>query len=439
MAESKKNKKSIDLAWGDGDTCLFLAPCKDGFEVLDYEFDFDRIHKRCGGKCYYQSVSGYSGAGYIKEYADLTRVGYYRVDTVHNDFHTPVKLTDEVSIMLPYVSHEEYKRKTLETNPVVIMVGKSTIIYCGFYTNMNEVLTTLLSGEELKQEPRILKRPFVDTRAYWKKNGEVELKFYNLFGYSFYPWEFATELLEDYAVNYPDERVHSIFRISTCKDGTLVRTARIGQMLYAAEVLENDPCEGVSQAIPGWEFADTNMLYKVRENEVYVVGWELAQKTYDKRVERFARLIPDNEVKDFKNFVKGYLPSAKYVEFELTVPKMLFFLNKEKQFADVRKGIAKKVREDVKDAARQFVADFNDKQILEAIPDELIVTIEDSYKAGNCEPGTQAFVERYFPGETQTTAGELKKHAGNWNVMRVLRHIATRDMIAGKVKLELPA
>jgi len=437
-----RNRKHIDLSWGDGGTDLFFAPCDGGFEILDYEYDFGRIHEKCGGKCYYQSCSGCSGAGYIEQYADLTRVGYYRVDTVHNEFQYPVHLTDEVSIMLPYVSHESDKRSTLENNPVVIMVGKSTIIYCGFYTNMNEVLTTLLSGEELKQEPRILKRTFVDTKSYWKSAEEVELKFYNLFGRSYYPWEFATELLKDCTVYYPDERIHSIFRISTCEDGTLVRTTRIGQTLYAAEVLESDPCEKVHEAFPGWEFAGTNMtnmLYKFRENDVYIVGWELADVAYQKKIERIARFIPASEAAEFKSFVKEHLPSTKYVEFEITVPKLLFFMNKEKQFANVRKGIATKVREDAFEAAKQFVADFNDKQILEAIPDELIITLEDSYTSGNCEPGTQAFVDKYFPGKTETTAGELKKYADNWNVMRIFRYIATRDMIAGKVKLKLPA
>ena len=436
---NRNNSKHIELSWGDGGTDLFLAPCDSGLEILDYEYDFGRIHEKCGGKCYYQSRSGYSGAGFIEQYADLTRVGYYRIDTVHNEFQYPVQLTDEVSIMLPYVSHECDKRSTLENNPVVIMVGNSTIIYCGFYTNMNDVLSTLLSGQELKQEPRILKRTFVNTKSYWKSAEEVELKFYNLFGRSYYPWEFATELLKDCTVYYPNERIHSIFRISTCEDGTLVRTTRIGQTLYASEVLKSDPCESVTEPISGWELAETNMLYKVRENEVYIVGWKLAKTAYEKKMERIARFIPASEAAEFKSFVKEHLPSTKYVEFETTVPKLLFFLNKEKQFANVRKGIATKVREDAFAAAKQFIADFNDKQILEAIPDDLIVTLEDSYTSGNCKPGTQAFVDKYFPGKTETTAGELKKHTDNWNVMRIFRYIATRDMIASEVKLELPA
>lgn len=438
MANTTMNRKK-QLSWGNGETELFLAPCNGGWEILDYEYDFDRIHKKCGGKCYYQSRSGASGAGYIKNYADLTRVGYYRVDTAYNVFQYPMKLTNEVSIMLPYASHEWDKRKTLEENPVVIVVGDSTIIYCSFYTNMNDVLSVILSGQEIKKEPRILKRTFVVTNSHSKSVKEIELKFYNFFGRSYYPWEFVTDLLKDCTVYYSSERVHSIFHISTCEDGTLVRTIRIGETLYATEILKSDPCESITEPISGWEFAETNMLYKVRENEVYIVGWELAETAYAKKLERITRFIPDSEVAEFKYFVKEHLPSTKYVEFEITVPKLLFFLNKEKQFANVRKGIATKAREDVFAVAKQFVNDFNDKQILEAIPDDLVIKLEDSYNSGNCKPGTQAFVDKYFPGKTETNAGELKKYVGNWNVMRIFRYIAKRDKITGKVKLELPA
>lgn len=439
MANRRNNNNHIDLSWGNGGTELFLAPCDGGLEVLDYEYDTNRIHEMCGGKCYYTSCSGCSGAGFIEKYDVLTHVGYYRVDTVHNEFQYPVEVAEGINLMLPYVSHQSDKGETLSNYPVVIMVGEDTIIYCGFFTNMNEVLATLLSGETLKQTPRILKRTFVNTKSYWRDETEVELKFYNLFGHSFYPWEFATELLKDYTVYYPEERIYSIFRLSKTEDGKLVRTSRICQTLYATELLKEDPCEKLDTPFNGWELAETNMVYKVRENQVYIVGWELASDAYQKKVERITRFIPNSEAEEFKNFVMEHLPSSKYVEFELTVPKLLFFLNKEKQFANVRKGIATKVREDAFAAAKQFIADFNDKQILEAIPDDLIITLEDSYTSGNCKPGTQAFVDKYFPGKTETTAGELKKHADNWNVMRIFRYIATRDMIAGKVKLELPA
>lgn len=438
--ERRNNNKRIEVRWGGGDTTLFFAPHDGSVELLDYEYDYEWIHEECGGMLYYQSRSGASGAGYIEKTEKLVPVGFYRVDTAYNDWHCPVGLTDEVSIMLPYVSHERDKKDTLEKYPVVIIVGKTTIIYCGFYTNMNEILRKVLSGEKMGFEPRILKRKFFNTNPYhyWIYEEVVELEFYNLFGYSFYPWEFVTAILEDYKVQYPEELVYRIFHLSTSSDGKLVRTVRIGQQLYAVEALDTDPLEK-GESIPGWETADTHIMYKVRENDVYIVGWELAKEAYEKKVERIARFFPEAEGEEFKNFAKNSIPSVKYIEFELNVPKLLFFMYKGEQLAKVRKGIAHKVTQDAFSTAHQYVADFNDRQVLEAVPDNLVITLNDSYAAGNCQPGTQAFVDKFFPGKTETTAGELKKYADNWNVMRIFRLIAKRDGITtSKVKLELP-
>ena len=117
----------------------------------------------------------------------------------------------------------------------------------------------------------------------------------------------------------------------------------------------------------------------------------------------------------------------------------LILFNKEKQYAEIRKGIARKIRKDVFSVANDWTSTKNDERLLEAIPDDLVVTIADSHSSGNCVPGTQAFVDQYFPGKTETTAGELKKYSDKWEVMRVFRYIAKRDQIVGKVKLDIPA
>ena len=436
---NKIKKTNIDLGWGDGGTELFLTPVKGGLEVLDYEFDYDRIHKMCGGRCYYRSCSGYSGAGYIEKLGDLTRVGYYRVDTVHNEWQYPEEVEYGLKIMLPYATHEECKEETLENYPVVILLGEDAVIYCNFYENMNVVLADILAGRELQGKPKKLKKKFVDTSSYYKRVDEVEIKFYNFFGYASYPWEFVGELLKDYEVDYPKEWLHRMCHLSKCDDGTLVRTCKIANRLYATEVLEKDPLENLEKEISGWGFLETNMVYKVRKNDVHIIGWKIAEEAYGKRIERMSRFIPTAEKADFTSFVKEHLPDTKYVDFEETVPKLLFFLEKEKVLTNVRKGIAKKVQEDVLSAARQYIENFNDKQILDAIPDDFIIKIEDSWDSGNCKPGTQEFVNMYFPGKTEINAGELKKYSSNWNVMRVLKYIAIREKITGKIKLELPA
>lgn len=435
---AKRNEKNnISLGWGSGETDLFLTPSEGGsVELLDYEYDYEKIHQMCGGRLYYRSWSGCSGTGYIRKWGELTRIGYYRVDTAYNEWQYPVKLSDEVSIMLPYQSHTEDKTDILENNPVVIRVGRNTLVYCHYYDNMREVLSKLLAGEKLKEEPRTLTRTFVDVQRRYER--VVELKFYDFFGWSYNPWEFVKDLFAESKI-YAGERLYELFHLAKCENGMLVSTTRIAGALYASKILDKDPCEALTESIAGWEVAGSQMAYRLYENEVHIVGWESSEPAYEKRIERVARFIPDADKEGFKAFLKENLNFTKYVEFEIVVPKLLFFLNKEQQYAEIKKGIARKIREDVFCVAKNWLSKVNDEKLLEAIPDDLVITIDDSHKSGNCVPGTQAFVDQYFPGKTETTAGELKRYSDKWEVMRVFRYIAKRDQIVGKVKLDIPA
>lgn len=442
MARTKK------IGWIPESADLFLELINGEFKLLNYsnEEDRERIHQIAGGECYYISTSGLTGCGFIYNDSELIRVGTYCVNCKGYSSQYRVPLGNGYYIMFPYKKYGKEMSETVKNFPV-IMVGEETVIYCRF-DDLSKVVRQVLSTPEcdlknilvdewsnkygllqdVRHEPNILWQKFV--------SAEVEVKFFNLFdGRIPWPWNFVTERLQEFKVQQSQERLYQIFGY-TFNQGKLVKTMKISENYYAVEALENDPCESVTEPISGWELAETNMLYKVRENEVFIVGWELA--AYEKKVERITRFIPASEVAEFKNFVIRRLPYSKYVEFELTVPKLLFIMNKEEQFAKVRKGIATKVRKDVISAAKQFIANFNDKQILEAIPDELVITLEDSYESGNCQPGTKEFRDKYFPGKTEVTAGQLKVYADNWNVMRIFRYIAAREWTAGKVNLELP-
>ena len=375
---AKRNEKNnISLGWGSGETDLFLTPSEGGsVELLDYEYDYEKSHQMCGGRLYYRSWSGCSGTGYIRKWGELTRIGYYRVDTAYNEWQYPVKLSEEVSIMLPYQSHTEDKTDILENNPVVIRVGRNTLVYCHYYDNMREVLSKLLAGEKLKEEPRTLTRTFVDVQRRYER--VVELKFYDFFGKSYNPWEFVTDLFAESKI-YAGERLYELFHLAKCENGMLVSTTRIAGALYASKILDKDPCEALTESIAGWEVAGSQMAYRLYENEVHIVGWESAATAYEKRIERVARFIPDAEQEGFKAFLKENLNFTKYVEFENVVPKLLFFLNKEQQYAEVKKGIARKIREDVFCVAKNWLSKVNDEKLLEAIPDDLVITIDDSH------------------------------------------------------------
>lgn len=55
--------KRIEVSWGGGSNTLLLSLATA--TLYSYEDDCEVVHKRYGGKCYYSSRSGMSGAGYL--------------------------------------------------------------------------------------------------------------------------------------------------------------------------------------------------------------------------------------------------------------------------------------------------------------------------------------------------------------------------------------
>lgn len=457
MARKNDMKK---LSWEEGVTDLFLAPTQKGeLEVLCYEYDHEEIHARCGGRLTYRSGSGLTGRGYIERLADLTPVGLYRVDTKRNDQVFNLEVAPGVSVLMPFASHnrqnpyydnavDDYVQPkepvidTLGNYPVVIKVDEGrTLIYCSFKENMKQVLKAVLSGEPLEGQPKLLKRTFA-------KDGReevVEVKFYNYFGRSFYPWEFLGTWLKDYQVKWDCEEdtayeeVYNTFSVHK-QDGVYYGITWIGGTPYTTKCYGKiDPCEEMTTPLPGWEALDTNMMYKIRENNVHIIGWADYQSEFEKVAKRVAKFFSSADQQAVLAYLEELKPWSKYAEYELNVNKLLFFLDKGKQIAEVRRGIAVKVRRDVVSLVRQFCSEFNDKELVEAIPDDFIIKFEDSLESGNCQPGTQAFVDTYFPGMTQCKAGALKEFADNWNVMRILKYIAIREgFVANAKQMTMP-
>ena len=71
---------------------LFLDLTGKKPRVLDFEYDGSELHERCGGKTYYTSRSGLSGAGYLENLGTLMPLGRYRVDTVTNEHQSFVSI-----------------------------------------------------------------------------------------------------------------------------------------------------------------------------------------------------------------------------------------------------------------------------------------------------------------------------------------------------------
>lgn len=141
-----------------------------------------------------------------------------------------------------------------------------------------------------------------------------------------------------------------------------------------------------------------------------------------KGLKNVARRYPKGEAE----LIRGLLEKIdnSYEEYELSVNKLLFFGDEEKWFKEAQKGLNRKLRKSVAYGIESVLEDRKNQEILEEIPDDLVISIQDSLDAGNCQPGTEAFRDQYFPGKTETKAGELKKFASNnKDVMRVLLYM----------------
>lgn len=438
-SRERKNMARINIGWGNGGTDLFLNPTESGsFELLDYEFDAEKIHSIGGGGVTNKSNSGLSGIGFITKLGTLIPVGYWRVDAVYHDQYPVCVDKEDLKVMIPYQTHEENKTKTLRDNPVVILWGKEKIVYCKF-EQLTKILKKILLGEFSEEGGRVLTKKLLRSAPYTKGlPEEVKIKFYNLWGWKRsypWPWEFAYELLQefraDWRYNSEPTEVMDVFHIVRDKKGDLIRYCRIAEERYSVEVVPEEVLLNGETPISGWELGEPYTMYRVRNDDVYVVAWAPLKKGLTRIIEGFARRYPKEEAELIRGLLKKIETDNSYEEYELSVNKLLFFGDEEKWFKEAKKGLKNKLRSGATYEIRKILEGRRNQEILEEIPDDLVITIQDSLDSGNCQPGTEAFRDQHFPGKTETTAGELKKFASNRDVMHVLLHIYHK-----KIKVE---
>ena len=260
---------------------------------------------------------------------------------------------------------------------------------------------------------------------------EVKIKFYNLWGWKRsypWPWEFAYELLQEFRADWrynsePTETM-DVFHIVRDKKGDLIRYCRIAEERYSVEVVPEEVLLNGETPISGWELGEPYTMYRVRNDDVYVVAWAPLKKELTRIIEGFARRYPKEEAELIRGLLKKIETDNSYEEYELSVNKLLFFGDEEKWFKEAKKGLKNKLRSGATYEIRKILEGRKNQEILEEIPDDLVITIQDSLDSGNCQPGTETFRDQHFPGKTETTAGELKKFASNnKDVMRVLLYM----------------
>ena len=270
--------KHIDINFGAGHTELFLKFEKGIPKVLDYEYDADEIHHLCGGRQYYTSRSGFSGAGWIESYRSLIPVGYYRTDVAYFEWIKPVEVADRIDVMLPYQAHTE--KKDYNSNPVVVILRGEWSTECEYvvYTTIEriaEVVKTLQLGKiESLDEARELTKTFVDD---WGHDVVMTFKFVNLFGgRSFNPWHFVARHLHN-LVCEEHGGVWEAFDLTRLYENFYCRKVWLAGSYYRGERVEGltddafyDGGEELAAFVPpNWEIINTVARRSTRNGQAY--------------------------------------------------------------------------------------------------------------------------------------------------------------------------
>ena len=98
--------KKANVSFGGGSSSVLFS-VRDG-RFFDYEKDTEELHTRYGGKQYYHSCSGMSGAGFLTDEGDLISFGHYRSDAGHEQSRATVHRTksgQEIFGYAPTISH----------------------------------------------------------------------------------------------------------------------------------------------------------------------------------------------------------------------------------------------------------------------------------------------------------------------------------------------
>lgn len=345
------------LAWGEGGTDLFLNPTESGsFELLDYEFDTEKIHSIGGGRLKYKSCSGLTGNGFITKLGTLIPVGYWRVDTDDSD-QCPISIDKdhEIKVMIPYQTHEPDKSSILRDHPVVILWGNEKIVYCKF-EQLTKILKKILLGEFSEEGKRSLKKKLLPYNKMIPE--EVNIEFYNLWGWKRpypWPWEFKSymgDFHSYFGLNWRyghevTEVMNNVFHVVRDKEGNLIRYCCIANSRYAVEVIPEEVFLNGETPISGWELGEPYTMYRVRDDDVYIVAWAPLKKELTRIIEGFARRYPEREAELIRGLLKKIETDNSYEEYELSVNKLLFFGDEEKWFKEAKKGLKNKLRRGV--------------------------------------------------------------------------------------------
>ena len=392
---------------GEKDSILFSVIENKFFS---YESDNTFLHEKYGGRQYYRSRTGLSGAGYLPLGNDLVLFGFYRVDTkAAFQKREVVHLLDGNQPVFGYVPIQAHQGINTKYPVVLTDGGRITFVWMG------DVVETLLSWEQLEFERKELK--------YYDKYGNGTYHDFGLYNPNKYRGVRATRFIDlrnaiadaDQAVKEAGELplFYKRLHIVPCNGYWFYRHVD----RFLSQKWTTDPATIIDEEIvDGWKQTDEHLTYR--------------QGRY--KVEAFME-VERATLSDGKYVVKGETP--KYIDYEKDFSILEWYsvnsiIDHKEYF---KKKLRAKAREDYIYARQRSGIDT--KRLMENNQD-LVVCIQDSLEAGNCLVGIEGFIKRFQIVPDSKGCVTFSTLLKNKEINRMVKDFNFQKVIATKVESE---
>ena len=404
----------INLRWGGGGFDVLLDLRTGHLMAYSSEVAAAEVHSRFGGKNYYRSRSGMSGAGWVTGNMALRKVETYRVDTAYVYAPDIASISAIVPGLGTVIVPIDYGRAEIPREwPIAVVRGAQRVYYgteesCE-YDSLHLLdpwgISRLLEGSEFEETEFSIR--YLPSTSQWAEMAERK---------------FPVRIQEGTHLAY--------------------RRALIG--LFNSE-LALKLAEGEEKKInPFWNrlglWQIGGQIYKIVQNvarmrytqeELSTV--EALQATAPQNVLVLSPTLYIQEGWDGFDAVGHFeFDGEEEVEFELRLEAAEAVRAMRGDFAGVlarlEEGALGKHEQDL--SFRRHQEELGIKweergrhlqELCEQHP-ELEVATEDSVTAGNCRVGTENFLRQHFGGREILRVRELVPHLANPGVRRVLEH-----------------
>jgi len=371
-------------------TMLYSLSSKKTFNYGNTD-DRERLHVTYGGKQYYTSCSGRSGAGYLNtNIGDLIEIGSYRTDCNQIiEVHTNCKF----NIYIPFSNGND----TRTTHPCVISDGWKVVAFFPFIGNNIIDLEQIYKDWGTYEPKKMVYEYFYFSSAAEFNTIKDEWYFYNpchLTGVNACDFIRKSPDNKITPITHPDDYLYLYQKIKICK--YINDYVHINKYGHIDKVFENNPYK-IKGEINGWFGNGEGVFYK-REGCNYT-------------------MFAENEIDNYD------------------LGQFSVFENLQEKIKECQKLLKTKTRK-----AEIYKRKLEGKEIQQLLLEnfETEISFQDSIETGNCEAGTKTFCQSFEIDVNQKwTFEKLFKHLKEKNTLdkacrniqfyNVVKHCITKD------------